>query len=187
MKARACLGAALLIAAGCTRNMEEQPNPRGLDPSGVFADGRSVRPLPAGVVPQAQPAPSSPFQTGEREGRLLERVPLPLTSALLERGRGRFAIYCAPCHGDDGYGRGIVVRRGFPQPPSYHDDRLRQAPAGYLFQVMTRGYGAMYGYADRLDARDRWAVVAYIRALQRSQHGTLADLPPAERARLQAP
>jgi mono/diheme cytochrome c family protein len=106
-----------------------------------------------------------------------------MTQAVLARGRDRFDIYCAPCHSVVGDGDGMVARRGFPHPPSYHTDRLRKAPDEHFFDVITRGYGAMYPYADRLDPSDRWAVVAYIRALQLSQHATLADVPP-EQAKL---
>jgi mono/diheme cytochrome c family protein len=127
---------------------------------------------------------TDPFLTGLAGGEPLPRSPVPFTRDVLERGRERFNIYCAVCHGEDGYGRGIVVRRGFPPPPSYHDDRLRQAPDGHLFDVMTRGYGAMLPFADRLAPRDRWAVVGYIRALQRSQHASLADVPAAARGAL---
>ncbi|HXF09764.1 MAG TPA: cytochrome c, partial [Desulfuromonadaceae bacterium] len=104
----------------------------------------------------------------------------------LERGRQRFEINCAPCHGETGDGNGIVVQRGFPAPPSYHIDRLRDAPAGHFFDVMTRGYGVMFSYASRVSPEDRWAIVAYIRALQLSQHTTIADVATNELTRLEA-
>jgi mono/diheme cytochrome c family protein len=109
-----------------------------------------------------------------------------LTVALLERGRERFNIYCAPCHGRAGVGDGMVVQRGMPRPPSLHDERLRAAPDQHVFDVITRGYGVMYSYAMRVQPPDRWAIVAYIRALQLSQHATLADVPTADRDRLAA-
>ena len=111
--------------------------------------------------------------------------PLPVTAATLARGQERFGIFCAPCHGPLGDGDGLVARRGFPNPPSYHSDRLRNAPDSHLFAVITHGYGAMYPYANRVPPADRWAIVAYIRALQRSQHASLADVPAGERERLE--
>src|SRR5205823_15043450 len=103
-----------------------------------------------------------------------------------ERGRQRFEINCSPCHGRTGQGNGMIVQRGFPAPPSYHIDRLRQAPVGHFYDVITQGYGIMYSYAERVAPADRWAIAAYIRALQLSQHATLADLSPNERAQLEA-
>jgi len=110
--------------------------------------------------------------------------PLDLTPALLARGRNRFDIYCAPCHSRAGDGDGMIVRRGFPRPPSYHIDRLRNAPDGHFYQVISNGYGVMYPYGDRIDPDDRWAIVAYIRALQLSQHAPAGLLDPQDRARL---
>ncbi len=112
--------------------------------------------------------------------------PLRVTRALLERGRERYDINCSPCHGFDGSGQGMVIQRGFPNPPSFHIARLRNAPAGHFFDVISNGYGQMYSYADRVSPRDRWAIEAYIRALQRSQNATLADVPPARKAQLEA-
>ncbi len=172
-----------VILVGCG-NMRRQENARPLDSSRFFKDGASARPTPPHTVARGEPDPDDPFVTGCRNGRLLKEIPLPITAALLERGQERFNIYCAVCHGRDGYGTGIVVRRGFPPPPSYHIERLRDADAGHFFDVMTQGYGAMPSYADRIDPHDRWAIVAYIRALQRSQHATLADVPVKERALL---
>jgi len=176
--------AALAAAAGGCGNMRRQENPRPLDPSPFFRDGTSARPTPAHTVARGEPAPDDPFVTGYKNGILLKQIPLPLTRAVLERGRKRFNIYCAVCHGEDGYGTGIVVRRGFPAPPSYHQPRLREAEAGHFFDVMTRGYGVMPSYGDRISPSDRWAIVGYIRVLQRSQYATLRDVPAAERNRL---
>jgi cytochrome c len=111
-------------------------------------------------------------------------VPPPVTMALLERGQGRFRIFCTPCHSELGDGHGMVVQRGFPSPPSYHTDRLRQAPVQHLYDVITNGYGAMYSFSYRLQPADRWAIAAYIRALQRSQNATVADLTPEQKAEL---
>jgi mono/diheme cytochrome c family protein len=179
----AAFGALLLIllAGGCG-NMKKQRNVRTFDPALRSAEGTSARLPPEHTV--AHGAARSFSAMPKAQLASLQRIPIPTTAALLERGRDRFNIYCSVCHGADGYGRGIVVRRGFPTPPSLHEDRLRAAPAGHFFQVITDGYGQMYSYADRLDEDDRWAVVAYIRALQRSQHAALADVPPAEQATL---
>ena len=178
------LTAAVAGLAACD-NMQHQ---RGAaEVRGAGGDPAAVRRAPAYTVARGAPAPADPAFTGFREGQPLAKMPGPVTRGRLARGRERFNIYCAACHGEDGYGQGIVVRRGFPAPPSYHDDRLRQAPDGHLFDVMTRGYGAMLPFADRLTPDDRWAVVAYIRALQRSQHVALRDLLPADQAHFSSP
>ena len=109
----------------------------------------------------------------------------PVTMALLERGRQRFDIYCAPCHGRFGDGSGMIVQRGFPRPPSYYSDALRNAPSQHFYDVITNGYGVMFSYADRVEPADRWAIVAYIRALQASASASATDVPPAERSALQ--
>jgi mono/diheme cytochrome c family protein len=133
------------------------------------------------------PRPDEAFLTGRRNGQWLASVPVPVSRAVLERGRERFIIHCAVCHGEDGYGRGIVVRRGFPAPPSFHTAALRALPSGQLYNVITQGYGAMYPAADRVAPADRWAIVLYIRALQLSQHAALADVAPADQASLLRP
>jgi mono/diheme cytochrome c family protein len=176
-------GFALLALAGCD-NMKHQPNLRPLEPTPHFASGTSAQQAPDHTVARGAAQPDDVTTTGIRDGSLVTALPVPLTRELLERGRERFEAYCAPCHGRDGYGRGIVVRRGFPAPPSYHDDRLRAVPIGHFYDVITHGYGAMYSYAERVTPADRWAIAAYIRALQRSQHAGLADVPPKERAQL---
>lgn len=175
-----------LLLTGCP-NMEKQSNSRPYDPSIHFANGTSARPVPAHTVARDQTLDQPALMTGRVNGELVTQFPLPVTPELLARGRERFEIFCAVCHGADGYGRGIIVRRGFPSPPSYHDDRLRREPLGHFFEVITNGYGVMYSYADRVSPTDRWAIIAYIRALQRSQHATLADVPAGERARLTPP
>jgi mono/diheme cytochrome c family protein len=183
------LTAALLLAAaalflGACGNMKHQNYLRPEEPSIHLPQGTSAQLPPAHTVPHGGSLPDSVFTTGERNGQLVTDIPVPVTPELLARGRDRFAIYCAVCHGPDGYGRGIVVQRGFPAPPSYHDPRLRNAPVGHFFQVMTRGFGAMYPYADRLTPADRWAVAAYIRALQLSQHASVDTLTDADRQKL---
>jgi mono/diheme cytochrome c family protein len=161
----------------CHRDMYVQPYKRPLTPSPFFGDGAASRPLVANTVAQEDPANLGPAETGWQDGRLVLDIPVPITAALLARGQERFGIYCAVCHGDDGYGQGMIVQRGFPAPLSFHTDRLRQAPAGHFFDVMTRGYGVMYPYASRVAPEDRWAITAYIRALQLSQHAPVAALP----------
>ena len=129
----------------------------------------------------------APARTPPRTVRFEERPvqPPPVTLALLERGQERFRIYCTPCHSELGDGHGMIVQRGFPAPPSYHIDRLREAPPQHFYDVMTNGYGAMYSFAARVQPADRWAIAAYIRALQRSQQATLEDIPPDQRSALQ--
>jgi mono/diheme cytochrome c family protein len=122
--------------------------------------------------------------TGRVNGVVADQFPFPVTREVLERGRARYNIYCSPCHDYTGSGRGMIVQRGFPPPPSYHIERLRQAPAGHFFEVMTNGFGAMYSYSGRITPEDRWAIVAYIRALQLSQHATLDDVPAEARQQL---
>jgi mono/diheme cytochrome c family protein len=175
-----------LLLAGCG-NMKDQEYARTEEPRPDLPHGTSAQLPPAGTVPHGSVRPDAAVATGERGGQPVPDIPAPVTDALVARGRERFDIYCAVCHGSDGYGQGIVVRRGFPAPPSYHDPRLRNAPAGYFFRVITQGHGLMYSYADRLTVADRWAVVAYIRALQLSQHARVADLGETDRNRLPAP
>jgi mono/diheme cytochrome c family protein len=174
-----------LAEAGCD-NMKHQPNSRPYDPSVYFSNGASARLPPAHTVPSG-PRPSEAFLTGKSHDQWLASVPVPATRRVLERGRERFNINCAVCHGEDGYGRGIVVRRGFPAPPSFHSEALRTLPAGQIYDVITRGYGAMYPAADRVAPADRWAIVLYIRALQLSQHATLADVASTAQAQLLHP
>lgn len=184
---------ALLGLSGCREAMYEQGRYEPLEASPFFEDGLSSRPLVAGTVPREDPRGGPPagasedvFYTGWNKGRLAEEVPFPVDRALLERGKERFAIYCTPCHGLAGDGRGIIVRRGFPQPPPYYSPELLKQPIGHFFDVMTRGYGVMYSYATRVKPRDRWAIAAYIRVLQLSQHAEVAGLPEADRGKLPA-
>lgn len=148
------------FALGACDNMKHQENPRALE---------QPRPIPAGTATIDSAPPPEP----------------PVTPALLERGRDRFTIYCAPCHGADGAGHGIIVHRGFPPPPDFTEARLRSAPDAHFYDVISRGYGVMYAYADRVPPADRWAIAGYIRVLQRARHATLADVPAADRARLE--
>jgi mono/diheme cytochrome c family protein len=175
----------LLLAEGCAPNMSDQPRYNPLAPSDFFPDGRSERPPVVGTVPHGSPGINDPFYTGRADGKVVERMPVPVTRSLLERGRERFDIYCSPCHGRTGDGEGMIVKRGFRAPPSYHIQRLLDAPDGHFFEVITNGFGEMASYAYRVAPADRWAIIAYIRALQFSQHARLEDVPAAERRKLQ--
>ncbi len=165
--------------------MAEQPSYRPLAKSSFFGDDRSARPLLPGTVARGQLRADEPFYTGKSGENPIATLPVPLTPELLRRGQERFDIFCAPCHDRTGSGGGMVVLRGYRRPPSFHSDRLRQAPVGHFFDVMTRGFGAMPDYAAEVPPADRWAIAAYIRALQVSQHATLADVPPEARRALE--
>jgi mono/diheme cytochrome c family protein len=174
----------LLALAGCRQDMHDQPKYQPFERNAFFADQRASRPLVPGVVARGHLDEDQAFFTGLAGGAPVSTNPLPLTRDVLLRGQERFNIYCSPCHDRVGAGEGMIVQRGYKQPPTFHSDRLRAVPDGYLFQVMTNGFGTMPTYAPQVSARDRWAIVAYIRALQYSQHATLADVPEAERAGL---
>lgn len=178
----------VLIAAGCNWEMRNDSRLKPLEGSPVFADGRSSRPLVPGVVAQHDKAilPSALTTGMGDDGEPVAEIPIKVTAEVLERGRNRFNIYCSVCHGEDGYGNGPIVRRGFPQPPSYHIDRLRRAPVGHMFDVISNGYGVMYSYNDRIPkVEDRWAIVAYVRALQLSQHANVSELPAETQSKIQ--
>ena len=173
-----------LSTVACRQDMQDQPKYIPLRASSFFADGRSARPLPEGTVARGHLRADAAFYTGKSGARFIEAIPFPVTRAVLDRGQERFNIYCSPCHGRLGNGLGMIVRRGFRRPPSYHIDRLRQLPDGYLFDVMTNGFGLMPDYAAQVEPRDRWAIVAFIRVLQFSQQATLQDATPEARAQL---
>ncbi len=181
----ACVAALSLAAlSGCEKGLHEmydQAKYKPLTPTLLFDDGNSSRPQVPGTLPY-----SSGALAGASSGRAarLDVNPLPISEALLERGRERFNIYCAPCHSRAGDGDGMIARRGFPAPPSYHIARLRDAPDSHFYAVISEGYGAMYPYADRIAPADRWAIVAYIRALQLSQNAPAASLDAHDLARL---
>jgi len=171
---------------GCRQDMQDQPKFIPLRPSSFFDDGRSERPLVEGTVARGHLDADSALYTGKVDGKPVEAFPFPVTRAVLERGQERYNIYCSPCHDRLGNGHGMIQQRGFNHPPpqSYHVDRLRQAPVGYFFDVITNGLGAMPDYAAQIEPRDRWAIVAYVRVLQLSQHASVDDVPAAERAAL---
>jgi hypothetical protein len=181
---RACLALCMLSLFGCRLDMHVQPKYKPLDPSTFFDDGRSARPEVPGTVAHGHLRTDELLFTGKVNGEPSEVFPFPITREVLERGRERYNIFCSPCHDYTGSGRGMVVQRGFPPPPSYHLERLVKAPVGHFFEVITNGYGAMYSYASRVTPEDRWAIVAYIRALQMSQHATLEDVPPQQKEHL---
>jgi mono/diheme cytochrome c family protein len=175
--------AACLLSA-CRQDMHDQPKYPPLRASTFFDDDRSARPLVAGTVAQGQLHDDVLLETGKIGNTDADMFPFAVDAQMIARGRERFDIYCAPCHGRTGNGDGMVVRRGFRRPESYEIDRLRAAPAGHFVDVMLNGFGAMPDFADRIDARDRWAIAAYIRALQLSGHATIADVPANERGAL---
>lgn len=177
---------ALLALAACRQDMHDQPKGEALEFSAFFADGRSARPLPEGTVARGRLDLDAHLHTGKIDGQPAESFPFEVTRERLARGAERFEIFCAPCHGSAGTGEGMIVQRGLKRPTSFHDPRLRAAPPGYFFDVITNGFGAMYDYSDRIVPEDRWAIVAYVRALQLSQNATLNDVPADERARLEA-
>lgn len=160
-----CLILASALLGGCEQDMYNQPKYKPYAAAPGFPDHQSaLQPVEGTVARDADLTPRP------------ERIPVPLTEALLARGRERFDIYCSPCHGRVGDGEGMIVQRGFPHPPSFHSDRLRSAPDSHFYDVIGSGFGRMYSYASRVPPQDRWAIVAYIRALQLSQHATRQDV-----------
>ena len=184
----AALCSVALAGSACRQDMYNQPKYKPLAENEFFADRTSARPLPPHTIPRGHLDEDTVFFAGKNDdGTLAASLPLPITRDLVKRGQERYDIYCAVCHGYTGDGDGMIVQRGFPPPPSYHIDRLRNAPPGYLFSVITDGYGIMYSYATRVEPADRWAIVAYIRALQRSRNGRLEDVPVEHRSALEIP
>jgi mono/diheme cytochrome c family protein len=174
----------LLLVVGCRQQMAETGREKPLDQSAFFEDRRLARPLVPGTVARGQLKADAAFYTGKVGDALVESLPVPLSKDLLERGRDRYQIFCTPCHGRVGTGEGAVTKRGLRPPPSYHIPRLREAPLGHFFDVMTNGFGVMPDYAGQVPAADRWAIAAYIRTLQVSQGISVADLTAEERAAL---
>jgi mono/diheme cytochrome c family protein len=176
-----------LLVAGCRQDMHDQPRYKPFAKSDFFGDERSARPFVEGTVARGQLREDEHLYTGRVNGELAASFPVEITAELLARGRERFDIFCSPCHDRLGRGNGMVVQRGFRQPTSFHDERLRAALPGHFFDVMTNGFGAMPSYASQVPVRDRWAIAAYIRALQLSQRAAVGDVPESERASLSAP
>lgn len=176
-----------LEVTGCRRDMFQQPSERPLERSDFFRDNEMAsRPLPPHTIARGQLEEDTAFYTGKVGTNLVTTFPFPITREVLVRGQERFDIYCAPCHGRTGEGNGMIPQRGYPPPPSYHIDRLRAAPVGHFFDVITHGYGVMYSYGSRVEPADRWAITAYIRALQLSREAKVSDVPGQERAQLEA-
>jgi mono/diheme cytochrome c family protein len=176
---------AIVIVAGCRQQMAETGRIKPLEPSLAFEDRRSARPPVPGTVARGQLRSDQAFYTGKVDNREVTVLPVPLSLALVKQGRERFDAFCAPCHGRTGYGDGMVVQRGFGPPPSYHTDRLRQAAIGHFFDVITNGFGRMPDHAAQVTVEERWAIAAYIRALQLSQGAKVADLPAADRQQIE--
>jgi cytochrome c5 len=168
---------ALPLAGACRQDMHNQPKYRPLRASAFFGDGSSARPHVEGTVARGLLREDEAFYTGKVGDAMVREMPVPVDETFLARGRERYDIFCAPCHDSTGSGNGMIVQRGYRQPPSMHDERLREAEAGYLFDVMTNGFGAMPDYRQQVSPRDRWAIVAYIRALQLTQAGARPPAP----------
>jgi hypothetical protein len=187
--------AAMFLVAGCRQDMHNQPKFIPLRSNTFFPDQRSARYPVEGTVPRLEDAtmdaeqldPESYFLTGKHGAAFGNELPFPLTRDVMDRGEQRFNIYCSPCHSRVGDGNGMVVQRGYKHPPSFHQERLRNAPVGYFFDIISNGLGAMPDYGSQIKPADRWAIAAYIRALQVSQHATEADVAPADRDKLNVP
>ena len=175
-----------VFSGGCRQDMHDQPKYQPLEQSPFFLDQQASRMPVAGTVARGTLRDDTLLYTGKVDGQDALLFPFRVDEAVMARGRQRFNIYCSPCHGQTGMGDGMVVRRGYRRPPSFADERLRQAPIGHFFDVMTNGFGAMPDYAAQIKPEDRWAIGAYVRALQLSAHATMADVPAAERGRLEA-
>lgn len=171
----------ICVLCSCRQDMHDQPRYTPLQASTFFADGRSARPIPSKSISRDDLDPTSVEQTGNQNGGFATTIPYPVDLALLERGRQRYDIYCAPCHGYTGYGDGMIERRGFLGPANLHNDRVRRLPPGYVFQVISNGFGAMPEYGDQVAPQDRWAIVAYLRALELSQQTPTSEVPPERR------
>jgi len=175
---------ATALVAACRQDMHDAPRYEPLEASAFFSDGHSTRTPVANTVARGQLREDEHLFTGKIGGQLATEFPMPVTPEMMARGQERFNVFCSPCHGRTGDGTGMIVQRGFRQPPSYYEDRLVNAPVGYLFDVMTNGFGAMQDYAAQVPVADRWAIAAYIRALQFSRRGTVNDVPADRRQEL---
>ncbi|BCS31137.1 hypothetical protein TBR22_A03370 [Luteitalea sp. TBR-22] len=188
--ARVAAACGLLLAgalvAGCRQDMHDTPRYEPLEESDFFADKRAMRPIPEGTVARGNLRENEVFYTGKENGELVDELPpeVKLDKALLDRGQQRFNIYCAPCHSPLGDGNGTVVQRGYKRPASYHTERLMSIPIGYFYDVITNGFGQMPDYSAQVAPADRWAIAAYIRALQLSQDATIEDVPADKRGEL---
>lgn len=171
-----------MLFSGCRLDMQVQPRENPLSRSDFFTDQRSARPLVEGTVARGQLRADTYFYTGKVANAPGDYLPFPATKEIMERGRERYNIFCAPCHSRVGDGKGFIPARGFSrQPPSYHIERLQKAPLGYFYDVITNGFGIMPEYSSQIPPHDRWAIVAYVRALQLSQNATMADVPAGQK------
>jgi mono/diheme cytochrome c family protein len=181
-------GAVLVLLAAavtaCRQDMHDQPKVRPLRESEMFADKRSARPLVPGTVARGTLREDTVLYTGKVGNEFVTEIPVKVTADLLARGQTQFQVFCSPCHGRTGRGDGMIVQRGFKKPSSYHVDRLRQMPIGYFYDVITNGFGAMSDYSAQVPPPDRWAIAAYVRALQLSQYAPVADVPADKRPQL---
>ncbi len=180
----AALLLALVCGPACRQDMHDQPRYESFERSDFFPDHRSARDPVPGTVARGQLSEDVVLTTGKEGDAFVEAFPFPVTAEVMRRGQTRYEIFCTPCHDRAGDGNGMVVQRGYRRPPSFHVDRLRNVRAGYLFDVITRGFGAMPDYSAQIPPADRWAIVAYVRALQLSQNATLADVPVTVRREL---
>jgi mono/diheme cytochrome c family protein len=182
----ACFGFALLLLPACRQQMADQPRYEPYEESNFFPDGTSARPIPTGTVARGHLNEDTLLYQGRVNGELATTFPFQITRSVLEQGRERYNIFCSPCHDYVGTGNGMAVRRGFRRgPPSFHSDRMRNEPPGHFFDVISNGFGAMNDYSMQITPRDRWAVVAYIRALQLSQNAPARILNPEDRRELE--
>ena len=182
----ACLASTvcLFVVSGCRQDMHDQPKYRPLRGTTFFRDGSSARPLVEGTIARGTLQEDEAFFVGKVGGAAVTELPFAVDEHVLDRGEQRYNIYCTPCHDRTGTGRGMVVQRGYRQPPSLHDERLRTAPPGHFFDVITNGFGAMPDYRAQIAPRDRWAIVAYIRALQLSHRASPSDIPGGDPTKL---
>lgn len=183
----AAVGVLALALGACRQDMHDQPKYEAYEASAFFADDTSARPIPEGTVARGQLLEDSPLYTGfGADDRPVTRIPVAVDERALLAGQVKYDAFCSPCHDRVGTGQGMVVRRGFKQPPSLHIERLRQESAGYFFDVISNGFGQMPSYSAQIAPEDRWAVVAYVRALQLSQHAPMTSLSADERQRAEA-
>lgn len=173
-----------LVGAGCRQDMHDNPRYKPYSASDFFSDGRAARTPPVGTVARGWLREDEALYTGHVSGVAVAEFPFAISHQDLQRGRDRYNIYCTPCHGVLGDGQGMVVQRGLRRAASYHDERLREESVGYFYDVISNGFGAMQGYAEQIPVRDRWLIVAYVRALQLSQNATVADVPRERQAEL---
>lgn len=177
-----------LSLVGCHTDMWRQAKVKTFEESPIFQNGAASRERVSGVIPHKKLKEDNAFYTGYENGKLVKQLPVKLTPELLKKGQERFNIFCTHCHGVQGYGNGMITQRGLElarTPANYHTDRLKNMPIGHYFDVITNGYGIMYPFADRITPEERWAIAAYIKVLQRSQQGSLSDVPLKEQQKIQ--